>query len=61
MTRELIQRMGNESAPVIIGSGILASISQHIRRANGGKNPAKILIVLDEAVAKLGRQLLSSR
>ncbi len=51
MTRELLQRMGNESAPVIIGSGILASIAQHIRRANGGKTPAKILIVSDEAVA----------
>ena len=51
MTRELVQRMGNESAPVIIGSGILASIAQHIRRANGGKNPSKILIVSDEAVA----------
>ena len=51
MTRELVQRMGNESAPVIIGSGILASITQHIQRANGGKNPAKILIVSDEAVA----------
>ena len=59
MTRELVQRMGNESAPVIIGSGILASISQHIRRANGGKIPAKILIVLDEAVASTWGSLIA--
>jgi len=51
MTRELVQRMGSESAPVIIGSGILASVAGHVRRANGGKNPSKILIVADESIA----------
>lgn len=50
MTRELVQRMGSESAPVIIGSGILGSIAARVRSLRGGKNPPNILIVADEAI-----------
>ncbi len=50
MTRELVQSMGDHRAPVSIGSGILTSIAQRVRSANGGCDPTRVLIVCDTAV-----------
>ena len=47
MTRELVHRMGSETAPVVIGSGILESLASHVRSLRGGKDPSGILIVSD--------------
>lgn len=50
MTREMVQTFGEQRAPVIVGSGVLASIAKRVREVNGGRNPTKVLIVCDGAI-----------
>jgi len=52
MTRELVQRMGGQTAPVVIGSDILSSVGERIRALRGGKSPSSLLIVCDSAVSE---------